>query len=104
VLATILRRQVVQLHALRLSNDEREEKMVSLYDYITSDRFSQRFEQMASFTDDLLEIDVKEKEAHDRTWKKRGTVVRSIQRAQGDIESEINRIVIDGSSDSDDAV
>ena len=89
----LLRRGIVHTHTLRLSNEERDEKMGSLYDFVTSDRCKQLFEQVEITSQDLLDLDVKEKRAHDATWKQRGELVRSTQRTHGDISAEIDRIV-----------
>lgn len=99
VLVEMLRKHLLQTHGLRLSNQARSQKTVHLYEFMTSDRCSQLLEQMNVVSDDLLELDVKEKKAHDITWKRRGELMRTAQRAHGDFSSEIERIV--GATDSD---
>jgi hypothetical protein len=93
VIAIILRKQVLQLHSLDLSNDARDEKMAHLYDFITSDQFAQHLERIETLTQDMLDLDVKEKKAHDVTWNRRGILIRTVQRIEGDLSSEIDRIV-----------
>jgi hypothetical protein len=41
----------------------------------------------------MEELDVKEKKAHDATWKKRGELIRSVQRSRGQLCDEIERIL-----------
>ncbi len=93
VLAQILRKQILQTHTLHLSNKARDEKTALLYAFITSDRCCQLFERMETVSEDMLELDVKEKKSHDATWRRRGELVRSAQRAQGDFLAEIERII-----------
>jgi hypothetical protein len=99
MVATILRKLMLQIHSLRLSNEAREEKTALVYSYITSDQFDQRLRQIDDLALDMLDLEVKEKKAHDATWTKRGTLIRSVQRAQGEISCEIDRIVGQGISD-----
>lgn len=93
VLGEMLRKQVVQTHTLRLSNQAREQKTEQLYAFITSDRCAQLFERADSLVDDLLALEVKEVSAHEATWKKRGELLRSAQKVTGDLTAEIDRIV-----------
>ena len=99
VLAQMLRKHVLQSYALRLSNEARDQKTVQLYEFVTSDRCSQLLDQMETVSDDMLELEVKEKKAHDTTWKRRGELIRSAQRAHGDFSAEIERII--GTSEAD---
>jgi hypothetical protein len=93
VIALVLRKQVLQLHTLRVSNEARDEKTSRLYEFITSDQFAQRLDQIESLTSEMLELDVKEKKAHDTTWTRRGTLLRSVQKAHGELSAGIDRIV-----------
>lgn len=98
MVATVLRQHVVQISALRISNDARDEKVVQLYEFVTSEQFAQRLGQIETLAQDLLDLDVKEQTAHSNTWNKRGKIIRSVQRARGDLSSEIDRII--GNTDS----
>jgi len=92
-LVQLLRRHIVQTHALRLSNEARDQKTLQLYEFITSDRCAQLLGRIESLTDAILDLEVKEQAAHESTWKKRGGLVRSVQKAHGDFSFEIERIV-----------
>ncbi len=93
VVAELLRKQLVHVHSLRLSADERDEKTTQLYAFITSDRCAQLLERMSAATTALEEVDVKELKSHQATWKKRGELIRSVQRHQADFSLELDRIV-----------
>lgn len=89
----LLRQQLAQVHGLRISAAERESKTVALYDFITSDRFSQHLARVDRTADELLEQQVKEKRQHDAMWKRNGELVRSIQKASADLSHEVSTII-----------
>lgn len=92
-LVLVIRRHLVQTHTLRLSNEERARKTAVLYDFITSERCAGFLARIDNHTDDLLELQVKEKKAHDATWKRQGELVRSVQRVRAELTTEIDAIV-----------
>jgi hypothetical protein len=92
----MLRRHIVQVHTLRLSNNERTKKTAALYDFIRSDRCQQLFERIDSQAESLLTLQEQEKKAHDATWNRQGTLYRDIQKTCGELTSEIDRIIIGG--------
>lgn len=94
-LVTILRRQLIQLSRLRLSTQQREDKMARLYSFVTSERCDQILEKIETTASHVLKLDEEEQAAHSRVWKKRGTLIRSIQRASGDLSVEFTHIVGD---------
>lgn len=93
VIATVLRKHVVHTHGLRISNEARAQKTEALYAFITSERCNQFLDTISSSTEDMEELDVKEKRAHDATWRKRGELVRTVQRSRGQLCDEIERII-----------
>lgn len=93
VLAGIVRKHMIQVHALRLSKTQRVKKMAALYDLITSDRFTHLLARIDSHADSLLEMQVKEIKAHEDNWKKQGAHLRSIQKAKAELESEVDAII-----------
>jgi hypothetical protein len=92
-IAHILRDQIEQADTLRLSRQARDRKAAELLNYITSERCGQLFERIESQTEALLELDVTDKKAHDKTWGTRGTLIRSIERAGATLQLEIDRIL-----------
>ena len=93
VLVEIVRRHIVQVQSLKLTAEARTEKMAALYDFVVSERFGQLLSQIEMETEKLLDLDVKEQKDHASTWKHRGLLIRSIQRAKDDLGSDIDRIV-----------
>jgi Uncharacterized protein conserved in bacteria (DUF2130) len=93
ILVHILRKHLVQTYSLRLSNEARTGKSTKLYEFIMSDVFAQLLDRMATLADKLLDIDVSEKKAHDKTWKTRGGYLCDLQKAHGDLSSAIDRII-----------
>ncbi|WP_456790184.1 DUF2130 domain-containing protein [Bradyrhizobium sp. USDA 4472] len=92
-LVNVIRRHLVQTHVLRLSNDERAKKTAALYDFITSERCAGFLARIDTHTDDLLDLQVKEKKAHDMNWKRQGELIRSVQRVRAELTNEIDTIV-----------
>jgi hypothetical protein len=92
-MAQILRRHVVQLHLLKLSNEERSHKTEALYDFIISARCGQYLDDIKAQAAALEEIDAKERKAHESVWKRRSDVIRKTQRVHGDLTAEIERII-----------
>jgi hypothetical protein len=91
--AEILREHMVQTHGLRLSSQEREKKKGELYAYITSERFQQHLDSIESQTDKLLDIDVVEQKAHRVVWEKRGGILKTLQKAHGNLRADVARII-----------
>lgn len=92
-LVQLLRRSVIQMHTLSLSNQQRDEKTADLYDFIRSDACRQLFERIDEHTDDLLELQAKEIRQHEATWQQQGKLVRAIQKSSGNLTSAIDRII-----------
>jgi hypothetical protein len=89
----IVRQHLVQTHTLRLSNEARSQKTAALYSFITSERCTDLFARIDTHTDDLLEMQVKEKKAHDLTWKRQGELLRSVQKVRAELCNEIESII-----------
>lgn len=89
----ILREHIVQTHGLRVSNQEREKKKGALYAYITSERFQQHLDSIESQADKLLDLDVDEQKAHRAVWEKRGRLLKTVQKAHGNLCADVGRII-----------
>ena len=81
------------MDVLRIASKARADKSARVYDFITSDRCSQLFDQMSTLAEDILDVDVKEKKAHDVTWRNRGGLARKLQHTQANLTSEIDQIL-----------
>src|SRR5262245_57526948 len=90
---TLVRQAMVRMHVLGLSMKERADKMAQLYKYITSEIHIRRLREIGQLTDDILEIDVQEKKAHDNIWKKRGSLLVQLKNVLREHETEINAIL-----------
>lgn len=91
--AEILREHVVQTHILGLSNLEREKKQGELYSYILSGRFAQHVDAIDANTQKLFDLDVAEERAHRKVWENRGALLKTLQRAEGSLRTDVGRII-----------
>jgi len=66
---TLIRDAMIRMHVIGLSMKERTTKMTQIYKYITSEVHIRRLREIGQLNDDILEIDVQEKKAHDNVWK-----------------------------------
>lgn len=92
-LVQILREHLVQTHTLRCSNEARTQKTAALYAFINSERCRDLFARIDTQAEKLLELQVKEKKAHELNWKTQGELIRSVQKVQAEIINEIDSIV-----------
>jgi hypothetical protein len=96
-LVRIVREHIIQTYRLRLSGQEKNKKTEALYEFINSDRCRQLLTRYESIAEELLEIEVKEVNAHNVVWKKRGQLLRDSQKVHGDYRAAIDRIIEDES-------
>ena len=92
-LTEILRGQILRMHELRISKEERGQKTMELYAFITSEHFKQLLAQVETQSCKMLELDGKEQEAHRRLWDTRAKLIRSVQKARSDLSFEVDRII-----------
>ncbi len=93
VIAFLLRQQIVQLHCLKVSNDQRTSKTDELYALMTSERFGQFLAAVTASAEQLDTIQVQEKKAHEAIWKRQGELFRTIIRTCAQFDQEIARII-----------
>jgi len=98
----IVRQHIIQAHSLRLSEEARMQKTAQLYKFMTSRRCKDLFERIDTHTDDLLDLQVKEKKIHEANWKRQGELLRSVQKVRAEICNEIDLIVAAADESSDD--
>ena len=92
-IAEILRSAMVRMHLACLSNEDRGRKTAQIYTYITSDSFLQRMSEASKLSEELLELEVDEKKAHDKMWKTRGTKVTRLKNTIRDVSADVSAIV-----------
>jgi hypothetical protein len=66
--ASILRRQVIQVHSLRLGREGREQKAQALYAFMVSPRATELWDEIAKVAEGLNALDNSEKSAHEKLW------------------------------------
>jgi len=93
VVAMILREQVVQLHCLKVSNEERSRKTDELYALMTSDRFKHFLTTITRSAKQLEAIQEEERKTHDKVWRKQAELFRSFIRACAEFDEDIGRII-----------
>ena len=92
-LVKIVRQHLVQTHTLRMSNEARAQKTTALYSFITSERCADLLKRIDTHTDDLFDIQAREKRQHDANWKRQGELIRSVQRVRAELTSEVDSII-----------
>jgi hypothetical protein len=97
-LVGILRQAMVRMHQTKLSNVQRAEKKLRLYDHITSEVFRRKLSDTGKLAQQLLDLDVEEMKDHQRVWKARGGVLKRLESVNSEVVGEINDIV-DGLTD-----
>jgi hypothetical protein len=93
VLATLVRRHLLEVHTLRLSEIERESKTAALYEFMASERGRLLLARIDERAEDILDLQEKEIKWHQNNWKKQGEALRAIQKAKADFEKQIDSIV-----------
>jgi len=91
--ADILRSLTVRMHALRMSAEQREKKSAELYAFITSAHCRELIDSVEIQTSKMLELDLKEQEAHRRLWDQRAKLIQAVKKVNGDLAFEIDRII-----------
>jgi hypothetical protein len=95
-IVSMLREQIIRVHRLNSGNKLRESKTEELYEFINSERCSQLFDNFDTVTENLFELDVTEKKAHESIWRKRGELIKKAQRTiQTQLRREIDLIIIE---------
>jgi hypothetical protein len=97
----VLRKALITMHAAKLSDAERADKVGRLFRFIASPAFKRKLSEAADLAGEALEIDVQEKRAHDTVWKKRGTVLTRIRHILRDIDTDVSAIIESKDDDED---
>ena len=89
----LLRRQIVQMHVLRIGNEARQEKAEALYQYIVSPAGVAQLDRIGSLIDGLTDLLTREKKAHHQDWQKRENLHAAIQDAKDRFSDTVNGII-----------
>src|SRR5439155_5363810 len=68
-IAHVLRASMIALHRQGLTLQERGTKMVALYRYMSSGEFRQRLHEASDLVDKLRQLEVQERDDHEKRWK-----------------------------------
>ena len=93
VVVQFLRQQIIVNHRLKLSVEARDEKGDRLLAYLTSDAASDRLDALAKATDDMIDLEAREIDMQTGIHRKRGEMIRAVQRAHEELVTEIDRII-----------
>jgi hypothetical protein len=97
-LVQLLRQAMLSMHMRGLSLKQRTDKMTRLYKLITSESHAGKLTEASRLTQDILDLDVQEKKAHDNVWKRRGSLAMRIRNVLREVETDISA-VIEGAED-----
>jgi hypothetical protein len=89
----VLRSVLQQMHVLRLSTHEREQKTQEVYELITSEKFQQQLDKLNRTAGKFEELDIEETQTHQRMWKKRGQLIRALKDVHLEIHGSIVSII-----------
>lgn len=92
-IAHILRQAMITMYVRGLSMKERAGKMNKLYGLITSEPYKRKFSEAGKITQEILDLDVQEKQAHDNVWRKRGAFATRINNALREIETDVDGVI-----------
>ena len=93
IVARLLRRQTVQLHTVKASNQERSRKSDEIYAFMTSERFEQFVGTLLNAAKDLDDLQVEERKAHEKTWRRQGEMVAKLKKATSTFDEAVERII-----------
>ncbi len=92
-IAEVLRKSLIQLYSLKLSDKELNERAKKLLEYIKSNKFRNSVKDNIHRSRELHELLNKEIEYHNTLWKKRDEHYNIIAKQSKDIEEESKAIV-----------
>jgi hypothetical protein len=93
VLVHLLRRQIVDSHRLKLTNAARDEKAEKLLAYVVSPGCSDLLDKIAKLTADMASLDATETAAHQKTWTRRGDLIRGVQAVHNEFSTAVSAII-----------
>ena len=91
--AHMLRAHIIRSYSLKLSAEARDEKTALMYEFITSDRASDRWDRMSQATNDLLDIERSDAAWQEKTRSRRTGLIHAVRGVHDEFTSEIDRII-----------
>lgn len=93
VVVQFLRQQIIANHRLKLSVEARDEKGDRLLAYLTSDAGFECLGAFAKTIDDMIDLEARQLDVETGFHRRRGEMIRAIQRAHEELVTEIDRII-----------
>ncbi len=100
-LAEVLRKSLMQLHSLKLSDKELGEKAKKLLEYIKGNKFRNSIKDNIERTKELNKILEDEVKYHENKWKQRHRHYQAIAQQSSEIEKESKTIVGESSNEDE---
>jgi hypothetical protein len=91
----LLREAMIKMHVQGLSMVERASKTHLLYEFISSQGYTQKCNEAASISDAILELEVQEVKQHKKVWEQRGSLTKRLKAVLRDIDTSISSILED---------
>ena len=88
-----LRESLIRISILKLSNEAKQLAVQKIYDYLSSNDYNNRVNDVSIQLTDLAKDLKKEMDSHKRTWEKRYLIYRSIYNDVGIIDFRLKELV-----------
>jgi hypothetical protein len=92
-LTHLLRNFTLQMHLLRASSEVRAEKTERLYGFLASNRAARLWAQISQAANEMIDLDRAEATAHQKTWGRRGDLIKTVTASTGELLSQIHGII-----------
>lgn len=92
-LVDLLRKTMIKMCQQGLSLQDRETKVARLYEFISSESYTQKRQEASSLTTEMLDLEVLEANQHKKIWEKRGTLLTRLKNSLHGVDVEINGIL-----------
>jgi hypothetical protein len=99
VVAELLRDEVVRNFSQRVTDEDRSKKTTKLYDFITSEQFSNVLQSLDANVDQLVEIEEEDRKRHKKASESREKLYMGSRRLQAKLRLDVARIV--GTADAE---
>ncbi len=87
-----IRSNIIQSHMDRESQDDRDSKEATLYDYITSQEYLRQLERVREVREKIDAMQIKQEAGHKKMWKERKDLSEHLSDIYTEISSEVKSI------------
>jgi hypothetical protein len=92
-IAQVLRRHMLEVHRQGAALNQHATKAMEVYRFIASPQFGALLRDADALTEQLRQIDGRERDGHERTWKARELCHTRLKTVLGDIDTQVTAIV-----------